>query len=93
MRFAVVASLRNTIEQYEEKLNKFGLIKKEIKNLDCLFDDEVCEVYYVEINTLEELLELKTEVGHRIILRDDFYDGAFNWYQEPTIEIYNGYRE
>lgn len=37
----------------------------------------------IEINTIEELLEFARKCGHELVIDPD----------EPSIEIYNGYRE
>lgn len=42
---------------------------------------------FQEINTLEDLLELKKEFGAPLILTDYYKDDS------PEIEIYDGYRE
>lgn len=42
---------------------------------------------YIEINTLDELLQLSRDVGCELIVDENVRDGGL------TIEIYDGYRE
>lgn len=42
----------------------------------------------LEINSLEELMNLKDEIGEELILRISYID-----YKTPMIEIYDDYRE
>ena len=46
------------------------------------------EGHFIEINSIEELLEFQRKVGSELII-----DYAFNNETIPAIEIYNGYRE
>jgi hypothetical protein len=45
-------------------------------------------VWGLEVNSLEELMNLKDEVGEELILRVSYID-----YKTPMIEIYDDYRE
>ena len=42
----------------------------------------------IEINSLEELVNFKKEVGENLVLRTSYID-----YKTPVIEIYDDYRE
>ena len=42
----------------------------------------------IEINTLEELMELKNRVGSELVIGSSYYNPEF-----PMIEIYDDYRE
>ena len=46
--------------------------------------------YGIEINSLEDLIALKSKVGHPLIIGDTWYDQKYSPYE---LEIYNGYRE
>ena len=46
------------------------------------------EGHFIEINSIEELLEFKKKVGNELIITS-----AFNNESIPAIEIYNYYRE
>lgn len=91
-KYAVVnSSKQKKLVDYKGILQKHNL---EIKIVEDLVDkDDTCEVFYITISSLEELLQLKQEVGTSIILCDSHYDALTNYYEEPTIEIYDSYRE
>lgn len=93
MKFAVVASNRYKLHQYKEKLVDFNLNIKVAYDQICNDEDEACELLYIEVNTLEDLLKLKENVGHEIILKNSYFDALDNYYEEPTIEIYDDFRE
>lgn len=68
---------------------KFKIRKTDYQEIKSKFNMEVVKqnscidvnTYFIEINTLEELLELRIEQGTSLIVDRD------------TIEIYNDYRE
>lgn len=78
-------------------LTKFGLeVEQEFKPKKVVIEDDLgkpmefeygCDVDYipyVTIETIEELINLQKAVDHDLIVKD---------YGEPSIEIYDGYRE
>ena len=57
-------------------------------------NDETCDeaLYGIEINSLEELLELKRKCGHGLVIQDnDYYEELTEYKNEIT--IYDGYIE
>lgn len=60
-------------------IDERGYIKRTHKN--------DINVWTIEINTLEELIALKDEVGERLILTTDYNSGLIG------LEIYDDYRE
>lgn len=86
MKFKLTQTKRLFTDYEEDEMNKLknlGFVFKEYKGIDSL------EYYkyivsqndiFIEINTLEELLELSEEFGELIITKEE-------------IEIYNDYRE
>ena len=48
--------------------------------------------WFIELNTLEDLLNFKEEIGEPIIIDDDIWKGN-NVGVEYSIEIYDDYRE
>lgn len=50
------------------------------------------KAWFIELNTLEDLLNFKEEVGEDIIISDDFYKDN-NIGVKYSIEIYDNYRE
>ena len=48
--------------------------------------------WFIELNTLEDLLNLKEEVGEPIIINDDFWKDN-NIGVKHSIEIYDTYKE
>jgi hypothetical protein len=93
LKFAVVSSNRDNFKKYKETLQKYSLTIKIAYDEMCNDREDTCELYYIEINSLEELLKLKEEVNHKIIIKDYYCDSLYNCYEEPTIEIYDDWRE
>lgn len=89
-KFAVINSKRN-VSKYKSILEKHDLEIKEINNMED--EQETCEIFYITIKSLEELLSIKEELGMNIILADEFIDAFTNIHNEPAIEIYDDYRE
>jgi hypothetical protein len=100
MKFAVNSSTGyERLQSYKPILEKYNL---EITTVKDEFDeDEECEMLWITINTLEELMALREEIGQQatkdprkdIIICDYYYDAFLGRYEGPTIEIYDGYRE
>lgn len=59
-----------------------------ITEYDIARDLEPCQRWGIEINSLEELINFKKEVGTDLIITTSYVDG-----QTPEIEIYDDYRE
>nr|DAJ30440.1 MAG TPA: hypothetical protein [Caudoviricetes sp.] len=85
----------STFEEYDERFSRIegswlsegvnhktskGRIQREFPN--------GAEGHFIEINSIEELLEFQRKVGSELII-----GYAFNNETIPVIEIYNGYRE
>lgn len=90
MIFAVKNSDRNIKENYKQVLQEFDL---KIETVKCPWDEEETdELWRIQIDSLEQLLVLKEKITRDIILSDDI-DIFGETFYEPTIEIYDGYRE
>ena len=61
------------------RFNKDGYITRDLGEVDS---------WGIEINTLEELMELKNRVGEELVITNSYADREF-----PMIEIYDDYRE
>jgi hypothetical protein len=92
MKFAVTAS-NGYVKHYEDKLKNFNLTKKIAYDEICNDEEETCEIYYIKLDSIEDLIRLKELTGHNIILKNDYFDELSNYYQELAIEIYDSYRE
>lgn len=64
----------------ENHIAKNGCIEREFLNKK--------DGYFIEINTIEELMSLKQEIGHELILTEAQFNKNI-----PCLEIYNGWRE
>lgn len=75
------------IDRYPQ-LADFGLEKAEIE-YECEYTNltVIKKVVLVNIRDLEELLQLRDEVGYDLIITGELFDGY------RGIEIYDGYRE
>lgn len=61
------------------RFNKYGYITRDLGEVDS---------WGIEINTLEELMELKERVGEELVFGSSWHNPEF-----PMIEIYDDYRE
>lgn len=76
------------LEKYHVEYKKEDQIQGKFDYYSNLYDEDYDDNIYVfiKIDTLEELMAFKKEVGGGLVLRDDG-DGV------ELIEIYDGYRE
>ena len=85
----------STFEEYDERFSRIegswlsegvnhktskGRIQREFPN--------GAEGHFIEINSIEELLEFQKKVGHELIITSAIDNESI-----PAIEIYNNYRE
>lgn len=74
-------SLQHRIEFLEEYpcLNEFNItiVDEQVKLLDNLWSFPI----YIELDSLEQLLELQNKVEHRLIIRNDVIT-IYDWYIE-----------
>lgn len=76
------------LEKYHVEYVKEDKIEGDYEDSCCLYDEDFEDDIYafIKIDTLEELMTLKKEVGGSIVLRD-------GWKKGEVLEIYDGYRE
>lgn len=83
-----------TPEEHDEKIgaiygNWFSLGSNHRITEDGIARDmEKRQAWAIEINSLEELMNFKDEVGCELVITTSYIDGEF-----PQIEIYDDYRE
>ena len=92
MRFAISNSGScDKLQNYKPILKKYDLgIELAYDEFD---ENDSCEIYYITINSIEELLRLKNELKTKLVILDYFLDGFSNCHDGLTIEIYDDYRE
>lgn len=99
MRFQIISIdkhyLKDFLQYYGEVLEKYHVeyvredkIEGDYEDCCCLHDEDFQDDTYafIKIDTLEELMALKKEVGGSIVLRE-------GWEKGEVLEIYDGYRE
>ena len=92
MKYAVISTSRKTnVIKYADILKNYNLISCEI--IDPMDIEEKSLMYYINIDTLEELIKLKKELKKELIICDEFIDRFNNEYNEIAIEIYDSWRE
>ena len=79
------------LEEYPELL-KYNPLIKEYENIYCeqIF---IKKGIFIEVNSLEELVELSNEVCTSLIINDTYFVYDMNHKQINTIEIYDDWRE
>jgi hypothetical protein len=92
MKFAIFSTRRKTdITKYIDVIKKYNI--STIKITNTCDSDEKAIMYYVDISTIEELMELRKDLGKELIICDEFSDEFYNEYDEPALEIYDCFRE
>jgi hypothetical protein len=94
MRFRILSSNKSNFENHISVLKNYNLECIKVQDLNWIDDEdyEFVDTYYIELNSLENLVELEIQLGYKIIINSRYED---TWSNEKqlAIEIYNGYRE
>ena len=78
---------------YNTGCNHRTVFDEDSRTTFCIKEEEI-KVQSIELNSLEELLQLKEEVDEEIIINHQFKYGLDKYkVSYPTIEIYDDYRE
>lgn len=93
MRFTVITSDKfdtTKKEGYKKILSNYNL---KLETVICNWnEEETTELWHIDINSLDQLIELHKILNKKLIILNYFVDEVGEEHEELTLEIYDGYR-